>query len=72
MVFIFVFLLPEVEEEQEPEPEQQEEEEEQAEEDGGGKVLEKLFPLRMDENFSQSPEMLSKSWPSTLIHKCCG
>lgn len=67
MVFIFVFLLPEVEEE--PEPEQQEEEEEQAEEDGGGKVLEKLFPLRMDEN---SPEMLSKSWSSTLIHKCCG
>uniref|UniRef100_A0A3P9D9X1 Troponin T, slow skeletal muscle n=1 Tax=Maylandia zebra TaxID=106582 RepID=A0A3P9D9X1_9CICH len=42
--FIFVFLLPEVEEE--PEPEQQEEEE-QAEEDGGGKVLEKLFPLPM-------------------------
>lgn len=69
MVFIFVFLLSEVEEE--PEPEQQEEEE-QAEEDGGGKVLEKLFPLRMDENFSQSPEMLSKSWSSTLIHKCCG
>lgn len=69
MVFIFVFLLPEVEEEQEPE---QQEEEEQAEEDGGGKVLEKLFPLRMDENFSQSPEMLSKSWSSTLIHKCCG
>lgn len=71
MVFIFVFLLPEVEEEPEPEPEQQEEEE-QAEEDGGGKVLEKLFPLRMDEKFSQSPEMLSKSWSSTLIHKCCG